>query len=396
MKQTKKFGILLILTQLAFLLVGCGTDTLARVTSEQTIAAQNPTDTTNPPTVSVPLIAPTVTVQPTSAPEAVSTPGDQQAPELPIQAMALPVLSDLPRLNGVPKIPALNPLPRNSQPSPLLKQNFGLNNTPLVALQVGHYQIEQLPDEFASLRSQTGGSGGGIREVDLNLEVTRRVAALLTTHSITVEILPATVPEEYTADAFVAIHADASTGESASGYKIARSRFSAIPTTDDALVGNIFDAYGKLTSLGVSDNITRNMTGYYAFNNRRRVNSISKITPAAIIEMGYLTNSSDRKVLLNHQEAVAQGLADGIINFLDARPPLAQREKPQDRVTALIVNQDNIPVYSEQGILLAYLSKGQIFENYEVRGNNYSVLIPVLRLSGYLKKTEVTVTTISR
>jgi hypothetical protein len=46
--------------------------------------------------------------------------------------------------------------------------------------------------------------------------------------------------------------------------------------------------------------------------------------------------------------------------------------------------------------LLAYVSKGQIFENYEVRGDNYSVFLPVLRLSGYLKKTDVTVTTITR
>ncbi|NWJ48151.1 MAG: N-acetylmuramoyl-L-alanine amidase [Chloroflexi bacterium] len=410
MKQAcslKKYGILILLIQLALLLVSCGTNTLAGV-PEPTFTPQPSTSATiqatlvvtRPSTVSVPTIAPTVTVEPTPAivatPEAVSTPGDQEASEPLIQATPLPALSDLPRINGVPKIPVLNPLPRISQPDPTLKQNFGLNNTPLVALQVGHYQIEQLPDEFASLRSQTGGSGGGIREVDLNLEVTKRVAALLTAHSITVEILPATVPAGYTADAFVAIHTDASTGASASGYKIARSRFSAIPVTDDALVGNIFNAYGKLTGLGVSDSITRNMTGYYAFNNRRRVNSISKITPAAIIEMGYLTNSSDRNVLLNRQEAVAQGLADGIIKFLDARPPLAQREKPQDRVTALIVNQDNLPVYSEQGTLLAYVSKGQLFENYEVKGDNYSVFLPVLRLSGYLKKIDVTVTTITR
>ena len=40
-----------------------------------------------------------------------------------------------------------------------------------VALQVGHLRIDELPDDQARLRGQTGGSGGGIREVDVNLAV---------------------------------------------------------------------------------------------------------------------------------------------------------------------------------------------------------------------------------
>lgn len=307
------------------------------------------------------------------------------------QNPTLPDLSQLPRVNGVPKIPVLNTSLQPAQPAPVIKANYGEGDRPRVGIQMGHFESELLPDEQSSLRGSTGGSGGGIREVVLNEDIARRVAALLSAKGITVDVLPATVPIAYAADAFVAIHADASSSGGPSGYKLARSRFSAIPQTDDDLVNAIFESYGKATGLSVSDAITRNMTGYYAFNSRRRVHAVSRITPSAIIEMGYLTNASDRTFLINRKDTVAQGIATGILNFLQNRPPLEKREKPQERAPAVEAQLENTPVYAEGGgALIAYVSKGQRFEYFEDKGNYYSVFIPVLRQTGYIRKTDAT------
>src|SRR3954447_2804690 len=45
-----------------------------------------------------------------------------------------------------------------------------------VGVQAGHWRIEELPDDQARLRGQTGGSGGGYREVDVNLAIAQLVA----------------------------------------------------------------------------------------------------------------------------------------------------------------------------------------------------------------------------
>lgn len=305
------------------------------------------------------------------------------------QNPTLPNLDELPRLNGVPKVPLLNSSLQRAQPPPVVKANYGLNNAPRVGLQIGHFETELLPDEQSSLRTSTGGSGGGVREVDLNQDITRRVAALLIAKGVTVDVLPATVPIAYAADAFVAIHADATNSGGPSGYKLARSRFSAIPQTDDALVSTLYQFYGKATGLPTSDAITRNMTGYYAFNSRRRVNAVSRITPSAIIEMGYLTSASDRVVLLGKKDIIAQGIADGIWNFLQNRPTLEKREKPQENAPAVEALLENTPVYAEGGgPIIAYVNKGQRFEYYENKGSYYSVFIPVLRKTGYIRKTD--------
>ena len=341
----------------------------------------------------------TTTVPPTTttAPEAVADNQEVPAEVLPpAPNLPLPKLEELPRLNGVPKIPVLNSSQATGQTAPVIKANYGLNGAPRIGVQIGHYQIDQLPDEQASLRGQTGGSGGGVREVNLNQEIARKAAALLAAKGATVDILPATVPVAYTADVFIAIHADAAPAGNPSGYKLARSRFSAIPQTDDALVSYLYDSYGKATGLPTDSGITRNMTGYYAFNNRRRMSAISKITPAAIIEMGFLTHASDRAVMLNRQEAVAKGVADGIWQFIESRPPLDLREKPLSQVQAIEVTGDNVPVYSDTGSLIAYVSKGQRFEYFEVKGDNYSAFIPILGRTGFIRKIDVIRTTSPR
>ena len=185
-----------------------------------------------------------------------------------------------------------------------------------VGLQVGHWKAAELPDELAALRSQGGASATGVNEVDVNLAIARQVAALLAARGITVDLIPATVPAGYRANAFVAIHADANNDAGMRGFKLARFRDSAVPQRDDALIAAITGAYSTATGLPQDPNLTRAMTGYYAFNFEDFQHAINQQTPACIIEMGFITNATDRALLLQQQPAVARGIADGIIRFL--------------------------------------------------------------------------------
>ena len=196
-----------------------------------------------------------------------------------------------------------------------------------VGLQVGHWQIEALPEDQERLRGQTGGSGGGVREVDMNLAIAHKTATLLEAVGVAVDLLPATVPKGYLADAFLAIHCDASTAAGASGYKLARYRESLIGTRDDALIAAISDTYGAASGLHLDDTITRAMTGYYAYNARRYQTIISRKTPSAILELGFLTNAADRAVIVGQQDLLAAAIALGLLRFLITDRPARDEDR---------------------------------------------------------------------
>jgi hypothetical protein len=125
------------------------------------------------------------------------------------------------------------------------------------------------------------------------------------------------VPEDYLADAFVAIHADGDARGALRGYKITRSPLSLVPTWDDALVGWLNAEYGRATGLPRDDDhISRRMQFYYAFNNRRYYHAIGTGTPAAIVEAGFMTHAGDRALLIGTPDVAAAGLAAGLLGFL--------------------------------------------------------------------------------
>lgn len=190
-----------------------------------------------------------------------------------------------------------------------------------VGLQVGHWQIADLPEDQARLRDQTGGGGGGYREVDVNLAVGQATAALLTAQGVAVDLLPAAVPRGYRADTFVAIHCDASADGGAHGYKLARYRDSLIGDRDDLLIVALSAGYGAALGLPLDDAVTRAMTGYYAYNRRRYESTIDPRTPAAIVELGFLTNAADRAILIGQQPRIAAALAGGVLRFLASDRP---------------------------------------------------------------------------
>lgn len=185
-----------------------------------------------------------------------------------------------------------------------------------VALQVGHWQNEEVPEELEGLKKNAGGAqGGGKYEWEVMLNIALLAADILRTHGIEVDILPTTVPSDYYADAFIALHADGNTDERVSGFKIAS------PRRDYSGQSKIFEQimyekYEEATGLERDPNITSRMRGYYAFNWRKYDHAIHPMTPAVILETGFLTSPADRKILITNTESVVNGIVESVLRFL--------------------------------------------------------------------------------
>lgn len=188
----------------------------------------------------------------------------------------------------------------------------------VVGIQAGHWRAAQHPAELSKLRSSTGASAFGIDEVDVNLEVAKHIQQQLRPYGIQVDILPATVPPNYQADLFLALHADGiEDAPYRRGYKSAYSEKRNNPR-DSSLKRHIDRAYLSATWLPFdANNIQDNMRDYYAFN-RRYVHSLHLNTPALVVEMGYLTNRDDNTFLRDSKRPAA-ALTQGILSYLQAQ-----------------------------------------------------------------------------
>jgi N-acetylmuramoyl-L-alanine amidase len=189
-----------------------------------------------------------------------------------------------------------------------------------IGIQVGHWMTDQVPAELGTrITFQTGTSWAGVDEVDVNMDIAQRIKAQLTARGYIVDIIPTTIPPGYLADVFLALHADGDgTGEN-SGFKLAHG--SRRGPYEDKLVSFLRDEYAKVTGLSYdAEHVTRNMLGYYAFNWGRYQHAAAAHTPAAILEMGYLSNGHDRDVMVNHADGVATAIVNGIQRFLDDVP----------------------------------------------------------------------------
>lgn len=186
---------------------------------------------------------------------------------------------------------------------------------PKVGLQVGHWKNNELPDELERLRGNTGATGGGKKEWEVNMKIAELTAQLLKDKGVVVDILPSTVPEKYLADAFIAIHADGSLDTGKSGFKAATPRrdFSG---KGKSLLSFVESEYQKSTEIPLDPNVTRNMRGYYAFAWWRYENAVHPMTTSVILETGFLTSPEDRKIIVGSPEKSADGLATGIIEYL--------------------------------------------------------------------------------
>lgn len=275
-----------------------------------------------------------------------------------------------------------------------------------VAIQVGHWKNNEMPEQLSRLVGSVGTSGGGRTEVDLNLDVANRIAELLRAAGVTVDLLPATVPTGYSADAFVAIHADGSESSGPRGFKISTRWRSEVAVQDASLVDLITGQYAQATGLPEDSNVTRNMRGYYAYSPWRLNYRVSNFTPSVIVEMGYMTNAADRSVMFNSPQKVASGVASGVLIFLrsaydgsaargyghgivdsdirpDAPAPPSITPTPGPKVVkgdwqVYLMGKALINVYSEpgNGSVIGQLPKGQFYHSTVRSGDYYQVTLP--------------------
>lgn len=219
---------------------------------------------------------------------------------------------------------------------------------PVVALQAGHWQTSQMPDEFARLRTSTGSTAGGVREVDLNVDIAHRVAEYLRSWGNEAYVLPSTIPPAYRADAFVAIHSDGNNNKSARGYKVATYYRDWVAS--NMLVQELQDEYGKQTGMPLDWRITDNMRGYYAFNSGLYEYTIAEDTPGAVFEMGFLSNDQDRRFMIEQRDLVARAIALGIARFLGTRPAEGwPAPPPLPRGDIVEVREGQSPLYDGPG-----------------------------------------------
>jgi N-acetylmuramoyl-L-alanine amidase len=216
-----------------------------------------------------------------------------------------------------------------------------------VGLQVGHWRIEEHPEEQRRLRSFSGAYYGGYDEWELNIIIAEEAQRLLVAEGVRVDLLPATVPVGYQADAFVSIHVDGVTGRQAAtrrGWKVA-TPFRA-STASNALAAALAEAYPAATGLPVDpQGPSYDMRAYYAFASYRYWHSVAPTTPAAIIETGFMTHPADRALLFDRPDLIGRGIAEGILAYLRANHPAdaatrAPTGSPMQRPSA-----DGVPLY---------------------------------------------------
>jgi N-acetylmuramoyl-L-alanine amidase len=135
-----------------------------------------------------------------------------------------------------------------------------------------------------------------------------------------VDVLPAVVPPSYRAHLFISIHADGSGDARASGYRVAAPRNDVAGRAERA-AEVLEQAYGDATGLRRLPTVTRRMSNYYAFNFRRYQHSLHPLTIAVILETGFLTSATDRRVIVDDPARAARGIVAAVTAFPETPPP---------------------------------------------------------------------------
>jgi N-acetylmuramoyl-L-alanine amidase len=81
------------------------------------------------------------------------------------------------------------------------------------------------------------------------------------------------------------------------------------------------ERYGKETGLKQLPTVTRRMQNYYAFNFRRYEHALHPMTIGVIIETGFLTSPTDRRVIVDDPERAARGIVEAVKAFPVTPPP---------------------------------------------------------------------------
>lgn len=153
----------------------------------------------------------------------------------------------------------------------------------------------------------------GLRECDVALAVGKAVESYLNAAGVETELLQSDSLYEICetanssdADIFVSIHCNAADAEEANGTETwACAGSSNGSTLAGCIQSQIVNALGT-TDRGVKI-ATPGVNGLYVLTNTDM--------PAVLVELGFISNSDDEKILANNQDALARALARGVTDY---------------------------------------------------------------------------------
>lgn len=153
----------------------------------------------------------------------------------------------------------------------------------------------------------------GLRECDVALAVGKAVESYLNAAGVETELLQSDSLYEICetanssdADIFVSIHCNAAEAEEANGtetWACAGSyRGSMLASCIQSQLVNALDTTDRGVKIA-----TPGVNGLYVLTNTDM--------PAVLVELGFISNSDDEKILANNQDALARALARGVTDY---------------------------------------------------------------------------------
>jgi len=202
---------------------------------------------------------------------------------------------------GTPNLSAL--IRAESEQASLMAESEETDTTDHIGLLAGHWL--DTPGEVCL---------DGLIEADVNADIANRTAQVLRDRGYTVDVFPEydIALLNYQSSAFVAIYAG-SCAESPlppSGFKVATSLTAQNPESVNALAVCLSESYGEWINIPFTYEVLN--PDHPSFHIFRDIHSE---TPAVMIETGSL--KTDRTILINQADRVAEAIAAGIQCFLN-------------------------------------------------------------------------------
>ena len=257
----------------------------------------------------------------------------------------------------------------------------------VVAIQPGHWRIDELPDEHARRRGNVGASHRGVREVDINVAVTEALVPLLENEGWDVQVIPATVPPGLRADAFLSIHADWGADPNRNGWKLA-APWRPSPAAS-SLAQALRDSFGAESDLREDRNgITVGMRGYFGFASHRFHYASSPYTPAVLVELGFLTNDIERARMVESPDFYAAVIHRGLVSYFAGRDRQETASLIPRTFEIRTVGRDGAVVRrsaTADSSLIRHLDAGEIVRPVDEVDGWYEVRIRTPALTGWVQ-----------
>lgn len=181
---------------------------------------------------------------------------------------------------------------------------------PMVVLDAGHGLGNTKPGVY-----DPGAVSKGVKEEEVVMSLTRKVGAILLKNGVDISYTrvnsadPVSFPrrdqivQALSPEAYVSIHCNAAGNESARGVEVYCSN-------NGTGLGN--SVYSNLVGR-LKSNVSEFKERTNPVRGPQNFRVLKYSCPSILVETGFVTNPSDRDYLLSKQDAVAQGIADGII-----------------------------------------------------------------------------------